>query len=262
MESANLQDMSTHPLAVNLEDRSRLFAEEYVKTRNMGLAYRRAFDPPSFMSSAELWRKAQGVAERGPVKAYIEYLSAQAISITSLSAQDMIQDLIDIVAADPNELISYRRHGCRHCNGERGAYQWRDEMEYMREVEVAQAADLPIPLCDGGFGYRDGMPIREDCDRCGGKGVGDYHIADTTKLSRQGQLLYRGLKVTKGGIEVLMADQGQARRDLMTIIGLLRQDGWKPPPAPGDVDRGAAGVGESTDPVVVGKRYLEFINGK
>jgi hypothetical protein len=42
---------------------------------------------------------------------------------------------------------------------------------------------------------------------------------DTTKLSRGARMLYRGVKQTRNGIEVVLADQDKALQDAIRILG-------------------------------------------
>jgi phage terminase small subunit len=57
------------------------------------------------------------------------------------------------------------------------------------------------------------------CPQCEGEGVARIVPQDTRKLSPIGRLLYQGVKRTKDGIEIKIADKDKAREQANRIIG-------------------------------------------
>lgn len=70
---------------------------------------------------------------------------------------------------------------------------------------------IPIPgqpTDDGGYGFNKTAMPHPDCPECMGEGVETVHLADTREaLSHP---LYQGVKQTKDGIEVKIADRAKA----------------------------------------------------
>lgn len=172
------------------------------------------------------------VANLPQVVARIEELRAQAAAAATWSATDVLKRWIDMLEADPTELVRPVRYCCRHCYGAGHLFQWRHEREYAEAL--AEALDRnaalaamrrptkPLPSADGGFGYdqtRDPVP---GCRECDGLGNGeDQFVADIRKVSRQARLLFAGTKRTKYGVEVLMHDQAAIARDLAKYLGMF-----------------------------------------
>lgn len=206
-------------------------AEEFVATRNAGLAYRRVYNPPSHLSSSELWGRAKQALGVPAVKAYVVELNQQVLANLMISAQDIIQDWVDIVNADPNELIAHVRVNCRFCRGLDHRFQWV-EQDYYMAVAAAIEASKPMPDGSGGHGFNGTLEPVETCPSCFGLGVGEVRVADTTKLSPSARKLFKGIKVSKNGTEVLMHDQQEARNLIAQCMGLLDGAGsllLKPP---------------------------------
>ena len=139
----------------------------------------------------------------------------------------MVLQLLAILAADPNDIIQHRRNCCRHCYGKGFGWQWRDEEEFERAI-LAEAASSaaegrsPRKLDDsGGYGFDKAAMPNPDCPLCSGDGVAEVHVCDTRTLRGSARLLYEGIKVTKDGIQVLMADKSKAREQLMRHLGMF-----------------------------------------
>lgn len=235
-------------------------AEEFVATRNKGLAYRRVYAPPAHLTSAELWRRADAALRAPAVQAYIEELQQRALVNVLISAQDIIQDWVDICSADPNELIRHVRVNCRYCRGIDHAYQWVESELLEAQANAISIGAQVMPDGSGGVGFNGTLPPVGDCPRCFGLGVGEVVVADTTHLSGSARKLFRGIKVGRNGVEVLMADQDAARRQLAECMGLLKGEGFKPPPPP---DTAAAErVANALTPQEAADEYSKMITRK
>lgn len=235
-------------------------AEEFVATRNKGLAYRRVYNPPAHLTSAELWRRADQALKAPAVLAYIEELQQRALVNVLISAQDIIQDWVDICSADPNELIRHVRVNCRYCRGFDHGYQWVESELLEAQANAIAIGAQVMPDGTGGVGFNGTLPPVETCPRCFGLGVGEVIVADTTQLSGSARKLFRGVKVTKNGIEVVMADQDAARKQLAECMGLLKGEGFKPPLPPDT--QAADRVANAADPIEAAAEYRRMVTRK
>ena len=195
-------------------------AQEFVATRNAGLAYRRAYDPPAHLSGAELWARARAALNNHHVQEYVSELTSQALTNVLISAQDIIQDWVDIVHADPNEIVAHVRVNCRFCHGIDHQFQWIETEYYTAAANAIDLKQEP-PDCSGGFGYNGTLEPVGDCPSCFGMGIGEVRVADTTKLSPGARKLLKGIEVTKNGIKVMLHDQQEARNMIATCMGIL-----------------------------------------
>lgn len=125
---------------------------------------------------------------------------------------------------DPAEITAWAVGACRHCHGEGNGYQWR-EHEYFRELDKAEAnvrqgvRGVELPDIGGGFGFDATRPPADDCPNCHGKGVGRTDITDTSKLSPMARAAFEGIKETRNGIEIKMADKDKAAENFAKLSG-------------------------------------------
>lgn len=206
------------------------FVAFYVDSRNGTESYRRAYNPTR--SSDTTIAKAAFELLRVPhvasaVQAGIEEQRQAAIAGLQYTVKDALVRLIETASADPNELIGLRVGCCRFCHGDGHRYQWR-EREYLEACSTVEARngspkrtgeEEPLPDPAGGFGYDHTLPPHDECPECRGEGVERIVARDTTKLSRGARMLYRGVKQTRNGIEVVLADQDKALQDAIRILG-------------------------------------------
>lgn len=120
---------------------------------------------------------------------------------------------------DPAELTAWAVGACHYCYGEGHQYQWRihEYLEAIREAE--QTKNAPVPDVGGGFGYDATRPPVDDCPHCHGKGIGRAHIADTSTLSPMARAAFDGIKETRQGIEIKMADKDVAAANFAKLSG-------------------------------------------
>lgn len=120
---------------------------------------------------------------------------------------------------DPAEITTWAKHACRHCHGEGHQYQWR-EMEYLQELDDAIVAKAErLPDCGGGFGYSTRRAPVDDCPMCDGRGLAREDFADTRDLSPMARAAFEGVKRTKDGIELKMADKQVAAQWVAKLTG-------------------------------------------
>lgn len=163
---------------------------------------------------ATRWISNANIADR------IKELREQAAEKAEWTIADALKEYLQIATAPVNELQSTRTGACRYCHGEDHLFQWK-EREFLEACQRAEAADPPAPLPDiaGGFGYRFTAPPDPSCPECEGEGKTRVVIHDTTKLSPQALMIYEGVKKTKDGIEIKIADRRGARDAAAKIIG-------------------------------------------
>lgn len=146
---------------------------------------------------------------------------------------DVVRVLVNMLAADANDLVEHRRHCCRYCWGEGNRYQrTAGEMEADREMHTEkmrmqqanpETCAMPVTAFDerGGIGYDERKAPNPDCPECFGDGIGKTIIKDTRNLSPAARALYAGVKQTKEGIEVKMQSKETYLQLLMRHAGML-----------------------------------------
>ena len=113
---------------------------------------------------------------------------AKRASRVEVDQDFVLRELLEIVRADPRELIQYVRTSCPKC--------WPDGER-----------EEPNP----------------ECGECCGRGKGHVLLADTRKLSRGAAKLYAGVQVGRDGIKVNMRDQDAALRDIGRHLGMFKE---------------------------------------
>lgn len=86
---------------------------------------------------------------------------------------------------------------------------------------MAETEYRPRPSNEGGFGYNITIRPKHDCPECNGLGSRYLWFADTRDLSPQAQILFEGVKQTKGGLEIVQASKAAAFKLLATHLGLM-----------------------------------------
>jgi hypothetical protein len=120
---------------------------------------------------------------------------------------------------DPAELTAWAFEACRHCYGEGNGYQWRPS-EYAKALAEAERDSMPIPDLAGGFGFNATLPPVKECVECDGRGRGRANFADTGSLSPSARAAFEGVKQTKDGLEIRMADKQKAAESFGKLCGL------------------------------------------
>jgi phage terminase small subunit len=255
------------PLAERYEE----FAGHFVRTRNAAQAFRIAFAPDRSVGLSIIHAQADRLLRDESMQARMRELIDAATRGTLMTVQSLLTDLHDIATADPNELISHVVECCRHCHGEGFGFQWVDESEWARACDdvakrnaklppgAPHTTHEPLPEIAGGFGYWPTNDPNPCCPHCFGRGVGRTVLHDTTKLSPAARKLYKGVKETRNGIEVLMHDQYAAHDLLLRVAGALKETVPLTPPPADQADRDAIPA-EATE-AEVGRAYLGLISG-
>lgn len=119
---------------------------------------------------------------------------------------------------DPAEITAWAVHACRYCHGDGHRYQWR-EGEFFEACDAAERDGAMLPDIAGGFGYSTRREPLRECPRCDGRGVSRTDIADTRGLSPSARAAFEGIKETKNGIEIKMADKDKAAEQFAKLSG-------------------------------------------
>lgn len=207
-----------------------VFAVEYVIDFNGAKAAVRAgYNPATARFEACRMLALPEVQEK------VDAAVAARMKRTELTADDVLNRIRAIATADANSLIEMRRTCCRHCYGKDHRYQRtpRELENHRRDFEAkidkqcddaALAAELKSEFDDeGGIGWDPRKEPVDNCPECFGQGVAEPFIKDTRELTPEAKMLYRGVKVTKDGLQVLTADQDAMLRLLAEHAGLLRR---------------------------------------
>lgn len=210
-----------------LTPKQMLFIDELLADEQMNgtAAYLRVFKcSPKAAESGASRLLSQDKIQKGLIDA------RERLQQTSgVSAAKVLQQWWQIATADPNDIMQLRRECCRHCHGEGYAFQWRNEDEFQRalekaeaEAEAAEGEGKPnLPTDEGGYGFDPEAPPNPDCPECDGRGKGRVHINDTRHLTGSARRLYAGIKQTQHGIEVKTRDQDAALLNIARHLGML-----------------------------------------
>lgn len=165
------------------------FIDEYLVDMNGTAAYQRAGYKAKPSSADANARRLLGNAR---IHAEIARRQAKTAEKLEISREEALAEAWNIVKADPNDLIEYRRFACSSCYGGSKDNDRRD----------------PNP----------------ECPDCKGDGRGNVLIKDTRKLSPQARALYAGVKITKEGLEVKMHSKLDALEKVFKHLGLYMAD--------------------------------------
>jgi len=256
-----------------LTTKKQQFVTAFLELGNATSAYERVFNCEGW-KRASIAKRAWTLRNEPEVSEAIRHeLEAQRANVR-FGLAELQQHWIDVILADPNELIRYRRVNCRMCWGKDHKYQWRDEAEYAARVaEVMDAnakletargkhrhAPSPIPSDDGGYGFNRMRMPHADCPACCGEGDGETFIGDTTKLSARGRALYAGMRITRDGITVLMQDKQKAQDMLARTLGAYKDNVQLTGPGGGPV--AATNIPMPQDPIEAARLYQQIVSGK
>ncbi|MDP1890516.1 MAG: terminase small subunit [Gemmatimonadaceae bacterium] len=203
-----------------LTARQQRFVEVYLLTLCSSRAYKDAFQ----CSDAAANRNGPRLMANAGVAAAIARGKAERAVRTGITADLVLARLWTIAAADPRELIEYRRGCCRYCYGvAHGSQFTRAELAKQRAAfEAAQKKNSKEEFDEqGGIGFNATKPPHPDCPECFGEGVERAYVHDTRTLSAAAACLYAGVKATKDGVEVKMHDQRLALVDVGKHLGLF-----------------------------------------
>jgi phage terminase small subunit len=244
-----------------LTPKEEAFCREVVQRNNQALAYRSVYSKSN--SVAVSWACASELCAKPHIRARLRELRSIAAKACTLDVSALLDHDRRIVEAAEhmNDLQQYVWENCRYCNGVGHAYQWVDENEFYAALakwsdDVAAAADSkrkapPAPSSDGGYGFRRTNDPNDMCPQCEGRGQQTALICDTRKLTGPAAVLYKGVKVTSNGIELLIHDIDKAKDRLHRAAGTFGDDA-------ASVARGAA-AGAAAGSAMATRKALEDV---
>lgn len=175
------------------------------------------------MIAVELLKKPE-------IQGRIAELQRNLQETTGVTIDRVMEYWWQIVEADPNELSQNRVGCCRFCHGIGHHHQWKTEREFeaakvaamaKHNIKEELAEDPRIPTDLGGYGYDIRKRPNPKCPECNGLGVQYQVFPDSTTLSPSARAAYRGVKVTRNGIEVLQADKDETISRIAKALGMF-----------------------------------------
>lgn len=173
----------------DLKDKVKLFALEYLIDMNGTQAAIRA---GYAANSAHV--TASRLLSNDKVQNFLTQEKKARSERLRIDADSVLNMYWAMATADYNEVSSVRRIACQLCHANDGTEK-KVEPSYL---------------------------INPDCKNCLGDGMPYVHIADTSKLSAVGKMIYQGAKQTKFGIEVVTADKMKALENVSRFLGMFK----------------------------------------
>lgn len=209
----------------------RKFAELFTLYRNKTRAYRETTGDTNqnYRSVAAM---ACQMFARPWVERYARELEIEAAKAVGVDREALIARDLAILNgyAHASDLMRIERQCCRRCYGKGHKYQYRDDDEYYLHVattvdeNATRSAPLPLPSDEGGYGFNPHREPHIACPNCEGNGVQVTYFADTNSLEGPAAVLFKGVKETKNGIEILTHDADKAAERLYRATGMYGDD--------------------------------------
>ena len=223
---------------VQLSDKRERFCQEYVIDQNATQAAIRAgYSPRSARS------QAHDLLTKPDIRAEIGRLQRKVAEKLEISHADLLKRCWDTATGDVNDLIRVEHRCCRYCHGVDHQFQWRTEREYRDAVDahligvaggdhnaliaLGEAIDagktVPgLPGNDGGYGFDATAAPHPGCPECNGEGLTTVQVADTRQAVSHP--LYEGVKQTKDGIEIKVADRTKAMEQVARHLSFFKDE--------------------------------------
>ena len=217
------------------EPKQGLFVREYVKCLNGSLAARRAGYGEN---SPEV--TAARLLSTDKIQACVRELRDELLRGIEAEAKDVLQVLFLQLNADINEISQFRRICCRACYGTKTddgkhARQYtpleyeeaklkHDEKRARLLTRTDEVVDIgEFPSHEGDW-YDKRKEPNPDCPECFGEGLGEVYFGDTRKLSKAAKALYGGVKQTRDGIEIIVANREKVIDQLARTLGMFKEN--------------------------------------
>lgn len=196
--------------------KEELFVAEYLVSLNASDAFRKAGYSPKGANV-----EAKKTLTKPHIAAEIARCLNDRYKRLEIDADALLKRAETILTADPRELTGLHVGACRYCYGNDHHFQWKTRREWEAACLTAEEAGRPHPGCEGGQGYNITKRPKHDCPECNGLGSRYVWLADTRDLSPQAQMLFEGVKQTKGGPEIIQASKAEAFKLLANHLGLM-----------------------------------------
>lgn len=205
-------------------ERALRFVEEFAKDRNGTQAAIRAG-----YSERTAGQQANALLKNPKITKLIEEACSKVAEAAKFEAVDVLRNWVEIATADPTKITHVRTVNCRHCWGVGHAYQWKvreyaeacDRAANNVDGKTGQPRPLPMPKCDGGFGFVSNKPPHPECAECHGEGEEETHYADMANLAPAERRLIASVNRGKHGPEIKYRDQDGALAKIAGYLGML-----------------------------------------
>ncbi|CAB3972282.1 terminase small subunit [Burkholderia aenigmatica] len=247
-----------------LQAKMQRFVDEYLVDLNATQAAIRAG-----YAERSAQEQASRLLARPDVANAVQEAKARRAARVEINQDRVVLELMNVVFADSNGLVEFRRTCCRYCYGKNYRFQRtagemeRAKVEHRAFVIKSKQEGIKLTVAEqtfdeqGGIGYDPRKPPLEECPECFGEGFGDVFVKDTRNLPPELRSLYAGVKRTKEGIEVKTHDkqgfmqllmrhagmlndklklQGDAENPLKLLLMQMQGSALKPTATPGDDD--------------------------
>lgn len=203
-------------IAIALSADERTFLAEYIADLNEGEAFRRSgLYKGKVPTPANLAAGGKRILAKQHVRIALHWLQSYRARSAEINADTVLKRMWALATADAREISSVRVFSCRRCHGDEHEYQWINETEF--RFMKAQRPDITD---EGGYGYEPDRRPHKECPHCRGLGEASVAITDTRDYSADAQLLYKGAKQTRHGIEVMTHDSMKALDMIAKVLGM------------------------------------------
>lgn len=221
--------LAQKPPKLVLSEADLRFVDEYLIDADVEAAAKRAGFPE--YAASKLWSRKE-------IRASVQIQQRRRNERVEVQQDYVLRRWLQVLEADPRELSEHWRVACRHCWGHDHRYQWSDhelreaQLKHELQQRRIKSEEDRVEFDDlGGDGYtilkdpmrgedwvefvlRRNIPIPDPeanaphtCPACWGFGIPHIMFHDTRTLSPAAALLYKGVKVTPGGYEIMTRDQ-------------------------------------------------------
>lgn len=201
-----------------MSPKEECFVRSYVIDWNATRAYVAAGFSPNGADA-----NASRLLNRPDVSAAVAKYKAERAAEHKLDVGLVVKSIVQVLTADPRELIEYRRGACRYCHGADHQYQ-RTPAEERAAQEAWMKALKKDPTAEfdyaGGVGFNPKKEPHPECPECHGEGIEYTYARDVRFVSADAAALYLGTKPTANGIEILMQDKAKARDQAARYLGM------------------------------------------
>lgn len=200
----------------NLTTYHWLFIAEYLVDFDATAACKRA-------GYVGVYARAEGakLLRHTEIKAELQKCMAETVSKTKLTVQDVINDIANVLRADPRDLVEHWQGACRYCYGFEHRHQ-RTLNEYRRDELDAIVNGKEFHQL-GGTGFNARREPHPECPECWGEGEPYERIKDTRELTPEQAALYAGVERTKYGTKINMRSKDSAREAAARYLGMNKE---------------------------------------
>lgn len=192
----------------------QLFVCEYIRDWNGTAAIQRVPGYVGKWPSQDAWL----LLRKPEIAKEIDRCRAQLVGTVQLSIKMVVQDIVDVLEADPRDLIDVITIACRHCHGEGHRFH-RTIIEY--EADLAKLQENFDHL--GGIGFNPYREPHPDCPNCFGCGEVQERLKDVRNMTKGQAALYLGAERTKHGIRINMRSKDAARQQAALYLGMNKE---------------------------------------